>query len=62
MLIPAWHTLNYKPRLPPDYSPGIGIIGWGNIVKSAHLKAYNKHNLLYLRVTLATCRSADLDG
>jgi len=37
--------LDYKPRFPADYRPGIGIIGCGNIVKSAHLKAYKQHGL-----------------
>lgn len=37
--------LDYQPRFPADYSPGIGIIGCGNIVKLAHLKAYNKYGL-----------------
>ncbi|MCS7219949.1 MAG: Gfo/Idh/MocA family oxidoreductase [Anaerolineae bacterium] len=37
--------LDYKPRLPVGYRPGIGIIGCGNIVKSAHLKAYKQYGL-----------------
>ncbi len=38
-------SVDYKPRFPADYSPGIGIIGCGGIVKGAHLKAYNKYGL-----------------
>ncbi|MCB9423369.1 MAG: Gfo/Idh/MocA family oxidoreductase [Ardenticatenaceae bacterium] len=39
------HDLPYQPRFPTDYRPGIGIIGSGNIVRSAHLPAYQKHGL-----------------
>lgn len=35
----------YQPSFPPDYHPGIGIIGCGNIVRQAHLPAYQKHGL-----------------
>ena len=38
-------TLDYKPRFPDDYRPGIGIIGCGGIVKGAHLPAYKKYDL-----------------
>jgi predicted dehydrogenase len=41
--IPA--RLDYKPRFPSDYRPGIGIIGCGGIVKGAHLPAYAKYGL-----------------
>lgn len=37
--------VDYKPRFPTDYKPGIGIIGCGGIVKGAHLPAYNKYGL-----------------
>lgn len=37
--------LSYQPSFPPDYRPGIGVIGCGNIVRSAHLPAYMKHHL-----------------
>ena len=37
--------LDYKPRFPEGYRPGIGIIGCGGIVKLAHLRAYNKYGL-----------------
>ncbi len=40
-----FHQLPYQPSFPPDYHPGIGIIGCGNIVRSAHLPAYQKHGL-----------------
>jgi predicted dehydrogenase len=32
--------LAYRPAFPPDYRPGIGIVGCGGIVKLAHLPAY----------------------
>lgn len=35
----------YQPRLPTEYRPGIGIVGFGGIVKSSHLPAYRKHEL-----------------
>jgi predicted dehydrogenase len=41
--IPA--QLDYKPRFPAEYRPGIGIIGCGGIVKFAHLPAYAKYGL-----------------
>lgn len=41
--IPA--HLDYQPRFPDGYRPGIGIIGCGGIVKNAHLPAYHKHGL-----------------
>jgi predicted dehydrogenase len=34
--------IDYRPSFPQGYSPGVGIIGCGAIVKSAHLKAYAK--------------------
>jgi hypothetical protein len=37
--------VDYKPRFPADYKPGVGIIGCGGIVKGAHLPAYNKYGL-----------------
>ena len=37
--------VDYQPILPVDYHPGIGIIGCGSIVKSAHLRAYAKYGL-----------------
>ena len=40
-----WLKVDYKPRFPDAYSPGIGIIGCGGIVKGSHLKAYNLHKL-----------------
>lgn len=35
----------YKPSFPEGYKPGIGIIGCGGIVKSAHLPAYRQYGL-----------------
>jgi predicted dehydrogenase len=40
-----WLAGDYRPSLPPDYRPGIGIVGCGNIVKSAHLKAYDRYGI-----------------
>ena len=34
-----------EPNLPPDFKAGIGIIGCGQIVRSAHLPAYEKLGL-----------------
>lgn len=41
----ALAQIEYKPRFPTDYRPGIGIVGCGEIVKLAHLPAYNKYGL-----------------
>jgi predicted dehydrogenase len=38
-------SLDYKPRFPESYRPGIGIIGCGGIVRAAHLPAYKKYGL-----------------
>jgi predicted dehydrogenase len=38
-------TLDYRPSFPPEYSPGIGVVGCGHIVKTAHLPAYTKYGL-----------------
>jgi predicted dehydrogenase len=35
----------YRPLFPAEYTPGIGIIGCGGIVKGAHLPAYQKYGL-----------------
>ena len=35
----------YRPSFPPDYRPGVGIIGCGGIVKLAHLPAYAKYGV-----------------
>ncbi|MCL5998739.1 MAG: Gfo/Idh/MocA family oxidoreductase [Chloroflexi bacterium] len=45
MTISAVSEIDYKPHLPPHNDFGIGIVGCGGIVKSAHLPAYNKHKL-----------------
>ena len=37
-------SLDYKPRFPENYRPGIGVIGCGAIAKTAHLPAYSKYN------------------
>jgi len=43
--MPDLNQLPYQPSFPPNYHPGIGIIGCGNIVRQAHLPAYQKHQL-----------------
>lgn len=35
--------LDYRPRFPENYRPGIGIIGFGAIARTAHLPAYQKY-------------------
>lgn len=35
----------YKPSFPDTYHPKIGIVGVGNIVRSAHLPAYQKYGV-----------------
>jgi len=36
---------DHRPSFPPDYRPGIGIVGCGGIVKEAHLPAYTAYGL-----------------
>lgn len=38
-------ALDYRPHVPEGYRPGIGVIGCGGIVKSAHLPAYQKYGM-----------------
>lgn len=35
----------YRPSFPPGYTPRVGIIGCGNIVRQAHLPAYQKYGV-----------------
>jgi predicted dehydrogenase len=35
----------YKPQFPDNFSPGVAIIGCGNIVRSAHIPAYKKYGV-----------------
>jgi len=35
--------LPYRPSFPEDYRPGIGIVGCGGVVKSAHLPGYKRY-------------------
>jgi predicted dehydrogenase len=37
--------LPYQPSFPPNYTPQVGIIGCGNIVRQAHLPAYQKYGV-----------------
>ena len=45
MSSPTPLTRDYRPRFPPGYRPGIGIIGCGAIVREAHLPAYEKYGV-----------------
>ncbi len=38
-------SIDYRPRFPAGYTPGIGLIGCGRIVRSAHLPAYKKYGV-----------------
>jgi predicted dehydrogenase len=38
-------AVDYRPSFPAGYSPGIGIVGCGEIVTSSHLPAYGMHGL-----------------
>jgi predicted dehydrogenase len=38
-------SVDYGPSFPAGFRPGIGIIGCGNVVKSAHLPAYAHYGL-----------------
>lgn len=35
----------YKPNFPDEYRPKVGIVGVGNIVRTAHLPAYKKYGV-----------------
>jgi predicted dehydrogenase len=35
--------LDYRPSFPEDYRPGIGIVGCGQVVKTAHLPGYARY-------------------
>jgi predicted dehydrogenase len=37
--------LDYQPSFPSGYRPGIGIVGCGDIVRTAHLPAYRKYGV-----------------
>lgn len=37
--------LEYRPRFPADYRPGVGIVGFGGVVKGGHLPAYAKYGV-----------------
>lgn len=43
--MPDFAALPYQPSFPPNAPFGIGVIGCGNIVRQAHLPAYQKHGL-----------------
>jgi len=36
-------NLDYRPSFPEDYRPGIGIVGCGGIVRTAHLPGYRRY-------------------
>lgn len=35
--------IEYRPSFPPRYRPGVGIVGCGQIVRNAHLPAYEQY-------------------
>lgn len=44
-IAPAADDLDYRPRFPSAYRPGIGLIGCGGIAKTWHLPAYEKYGV-----------------
>jgi predicted dehydrogenase len=36
-------NLDYRPSFPEDYRPGIGIVGCGRVVRTAHLPGYRRY-------------------
>jgi predicted dehydrogenase len=44
-IAPAEDDLDYRPRFPSAYRPGIGLIGCGGIAKTWHLPAYEKYGV-----------------
>jgi len=39
------HALEYRPTFPPDYRPGVALVGCGDIATSWHLPAYAKYGV-----------------
>lgn len=37
--------VDYKPRFPEEYQPGVGIIGFGGVARRAHMAAYKKYGV-----------------
>ncbi len=37
--------VDYRPSFPPDYTPGIGIVGCGGVARDWHLPAYEKYGV-----------------
>jgi predicted dehydrogenase len=42
---PTAPTVDYRPSFPPGTTPGIGIVGCGDIAKTWHLPAYVKYGV-----------------
>jgi predicted dehydrogenase len=53
------NQLDYKPKLPRDRSLGIGIIGAGEIVREAHLPAYEMAGFNVVGITNRTRARAE---
>ena len=45
MTIATADALDYRPRFPSSYKPGIGLIGCGDIAKTWHLPAYGQYGV-----------------
>jgi predicted dehydrogenase len=41
----AERSLDYRPSFPPNYRPGVGLIGCGDIARSWHLPAYAQYGV-----------------
>ncbi|WP_078544701.1 Gfo/Idh/MocA family protein [Litchfieldia alkalitelluris] len=55
----TWLDLDYKPRLPNNLRRGIGIIGAGEIVREAHLPAYQMAGFNVVAITNRTRKKAE---
>src|SRR6266436_10137060 len=47
----SFPNLDYKPKMPRNTAPGIGIVGAGGIVNYAHLPAYKKAGFKVVAIT-----------
>jgi predicted dehydrogenase len=41
----AERALDYRPSFPPEYRPGLGLVGCGDIARSWHLPAYAQYGV-----------------
>jgi predicted dehydrogenase len=55
----GWLNLDYKPKLPKNKSLGIGIVGAGEIVREAHLPAYQMAGFNVVGITNRTRATAE---